>query len=171
MYAAKVVAVGLTATAAAAVLTALAAALLWGAVAVNDGGTTLDTTPGLATSALRIVALAAGAAVAGAACGFLFRHTAAVLGTLIGYLVVVEMIGQGVFAWLRPYLLTNAVPAWLAGGWRYVTNECVTDPTGGYSCQSKEHPISLAWGATELGVAVVLALVLGAAAFRRRDVT
>lgn len=171
VYVAKVGAVGLTATVGAALLTALTAGLLWAAVAVNGGATTLEGTGGLGTGALRIVALAAGAAVAGAGCGFLFRHTAAVLGTLIGYLVVVEMIGQGVFEWLRPYLLTNAVSAWLAGGWRYFTNECVTDPTGGYSCQSKEHLISLAWGATELAVAVLLAVVLGAVAFRRRDVT
>ncbi len=171
VYAAKVGAAGVTATIAAAVLTALAAGLLRAAVSVNGGVMTLPDTGGLWASALRVAALAAGAAVAGAACGFLFRHTAAVLGTLIGYLVVVEMIGQGAYEWLRPYLLTNAVSAWLAGGWRYFTNECVSDPTGGYSCQSKEHLISLSWGATELAVAVLVAVVLGAVVFRRRDVT
>src|SRR4029079_19492504 len=59
--------------------------------------------------ALRIVALAPVVAVIGAALGFLARHTAAVLGIVLGWLVLVEVILSHQIERLQPWTLVTNV--------------------------------------------------------------
>ncbi|WP_421742966.1 ABC transporter permease subunit [Cellulomonas sp.] len=119
--------------------------------------------------ALRLVALTPVVAVLGAALGFLARHTAAVLGVVLGWVVLVEGILVNWVQALRPWTLTLNISAWVSGSAPYWTQECTTTASG-RSCQSVEHVLSQTQGAVYL--LVVTAVVAGVAllVFRRRDV-
>ena len=100
--------------------------------------------------ALRIVALAPVVALIGAGLGFLVRHTAAVLGTLLGWLVLVEAILANQVQSLRPWTLTTNVSAWVEGGTEYFISECTTSATG-QSCAYAPHFLSQTHAAVYLG--------------------
>lgn len=119
--------------------------------------------------ALRIVALAPVIALIGAALGFLARHTAAVLGIVLGWLVLVEAILANQVQSLRPWTVTTNVSAWVQGGSDYFITQCTTSAVG-QSCEYVPHFLSQTQSAVYLGV-VALVLVLAALlVFRRRDV-
>lgn len=122
---------------------------------------------------LRALGLAGGAALGGAAVATLLRHTAAALGLVIGYLVVVETLFAGGLDYLfgepRPWLLLPNVQAWLQGGlinYR-VPSDCFDPST---ACAAPNELVSTAHAGVYLLVVVGVAVAVGALVFRRRDV-
>jgi len=137
----------------------------------STAGTTAKVWGDLALMGGRAVALAVAAAVAGAAMGVLLRHTAAVLGIAVGYLVLVEGVFGQALQGARPWLLQLNFNAWLQHGATYFIQTCKTDAQGNYNCQGVEKVLSFGHGSAYLGLLVVLAVGLAALVFRRRDVS
>jgi ABC-2 type transport system permease protein len=154
----------------AAVLVALAVGGAMGAFTIEGAGTAMTAAEVTTTvhTGLRLVALAALVAVVASALGLLLRHTAAVLGVGIGYLVVVENILPGLAPRTQPWLLLTNVMAWAQGGTTYGLEECTTTATG-RSCTFVSHPVTMTHGAVYLAVAAVLIVALTVLVFRRRD--
>ncbi len=115
----------------------------------------------------RVVGLAVLAALAGAALGFLARHTAAVLGLGVVYLIGDQLL-RGLLPASTPWLLSTNVAGWVAHGTAYYTEECTTDARG-MVCEMTEHAVGFGHSATYVLVAAVVLAVLGAVVFRRRD--
>jgi ABC-2 type transport system permease protein len=131
----------------------------------------LATPESLALMGVRIVVVAVAMAVAGAALGFLLRHTAAVLGLALGWAVVVEGFLRNLVSGAPRYTLGLNLDAWVRGGTQYSTETCAYDAeVGGTSCEYVEHYVSQAHGAVVLGIVVVALVGLAALVFRRRDV-
>lgn len=137
----------------------------------STAGTTAKVWGDLALMGGRAVALAVAAAVAGAAMGVLLRHTAAVLGIAVGYLVLVEGVFGQALQGARPWLLQLNFNAWLQHGATYFIQTCNTDAQGNYNCQGVEKVLSFGHGSAYLGLLVVLTVGLAALVFRRRDVS
>ena len=122
----------------------------------------------LALLGLRIVALALGAGVVGAALGLLLRHTAAIIGTVLGFAVVVEGIVIQAFLQgrLQQWSVLKNIEAFVDRGTTYAAESC-----GPSSCEYAERTLSYTHGWVFL-LCVALAVVLtGVVSFRRRDVT
>jgi len=136
-------------------------------------GTTGTVWVDLAEMAGRSVALALVAAVVGAAFGMLLRHTAAVLGLAMGYLVLVEGILGGLLQSRggQPWLLRLNVDAWLNHGTTYFINKTTVDDRGNMMFSQVEKLLSFGRGSAYLGILVALLVGLAALVFRRRDVT
>ena len=117
---------------------------------------------------LRAVVLVLAAGVLGAALGLLIRHTAAVVGVLLGYVVLVE--GFAVHALLQgrltPFAVVPNAFAFLEKGYPYTAQKCT--PEG---CTFAEQTVSYTHGWVYLLVLAVIAVVVSVASFRRRDVT
>jgi len=137
----------------------------------STAGTTAKVWGDLALMGGRAVALAVAAAVAGAAMGVLLRHTAAVLGIAVGYLVLVEGVFGQALQGARPWLLQHNLAAWLQHGATYYFETCTTNSQGQYSCQGGQKVLSFGHGSAYLGLLVVLTVGLAALVFRRRDVS
>jgi ABC-2 type transport system permease protein len=137
----------------------------------STAGTTAKVWGNLAQMGGRAVALAVAAALAGAAMGVLFRHTAAVLGIAVGYLVLVEGVFRQALQGAQPWLLSLNFQAWLQHGAKYYPLVCKTDGKGNYSCQGVETLLTFGHSSTYLGLMVVLIIGLAALVFRRRDVS
>jgi ABC-2 type transport system permease protein len=137
----------------------------------STAGTTARVWGNLAQMGGRAVALAVAAALAGAAMGVLFRHTAAVLGIAVGYLVLVEGVFRQALQGAQPWLLSLNFQSWLQHGAKYYPLVCKTDAQGNYSCQGVETLLTFAHSSTYLGVLVLLIVALAALTFRRRDVS
>lgn len=171
VYLSKVLAAGLATIPVAAVGVAIVLGGSWAFYRYFD---TLDGGPANELSspvhvALRIVALAPVIAVVGAALGFLVRHTAAVLGVMLGWLVLVEVILVGQVQQLQPWALITNVTAWVEGSTEYYVTQCSVDAAG-QSCQSVEHVVSQTQGGIYLGVLAVVVAGIALLVFRRRDV-
>lgn len=139
---------------------------------VRHHGTTSGTVWGnLLETGGRGVGLAAVAGMAGVALGGLFRHTAAALGVAMGYMVIVEGIFGNALQKLQPWLINVNFQSWVKHGTTYYVNECKPVDSGGYNCETIEKTLSFSHSATYLGVLVLALLVIGAALFRRRDIT
>ncbi|HEY5247442.1 MAG TPA: ABC transporter permease subunit [Dermatophilaceae bacterium] len=137
----------------------------------STAGTTSKFWDDLGWMGARSVALALAAAVAGAACGVLLRHTAAVIGIAMGYLVLVEAVFGQSLQNVRPWLLELNFNGWLQHGARYYPNVCTTDSQGLYQCQQVEKLLAFSHSSTYLGLLVVFIVGLAALVFRRRDVS
>lgn len=134
---------------------------------LTDGMTSTEWT-GIAWMAARILALASIGALLGAALGFLLRHTAAVLGVVIGYGIVVEGILSGLLPQLAPWTARTNLAGWTMHGTTYYTSECVTEAMG-TTCEMTEHALSFGHSAAYLLVLTALIVVVSALVFRRRD--
>lgn len=128
----------------------------------------------LVAVALRTVSVVGVAGLLGVVLGSLLRHTAAALGVAVGYLVVVEGLALDVLRTAvpepRPWLLYPNVMAWLQGGLhddRAFDQPGVCTPDG--QCTLPEL-ISTTHAGLYLLVLSALAVVIGAVAFRRRDI-
>lgn len=121
----------------------------------------------LAWMGARIVLLLAVAGAIGAAAGTLLRHTAAVLGVVIGYLAVVEMVLRSMFPALVRYALSTSADAWINDGKEWTTYDCTSD---GMTCQETVHTLSLTQGATFLGLVTLVIVLVSWLAFRRADI-
>ena len=117
---------------------------------------------------LRIVALALGAGVVGAALGLLLRHTAAIIGAVLGFAVVVEGIVMQAFLQgrLQPWSVLKNIEAFIDRGTTYFAESC-----GPSSCDYTERTLSYTHGWVFLLVVALAVVLAGVAAFRRRDVT
>ena len=173
VYSSKLAAAGLGLIPVAVALLGILTAGVWLIVGyhASTAGTTAKVWGDLGEMALRSVALALVAAVAGAAIGMLLRHTAAVLGVAIAYLVLVEAVFGQALQGARPWLLQHNVTSWLQHGASYFAETCKTDAQGGYSCQGVQKLITFGHSSAYLGVLVVLVVALAALVFRRRDVS
>ena len=173
VFASKAVVAAVATGVAAFVVSALAVGATWAATALNHatGDPAARIVADLASSAGRIGGAAAGAALLGAALGFLLRHTAAVLAAVVGWFVAVDgLLLNGMLQAPRWSVTTN-LQAWLHGGTTYYQQQpCVLDPGGnGYSCGSLAKSLSMTSGGLALVVAAVLVTALALLVFRRRD--
>jgi ABC-2 type transport system permease protein len=171
VYLSKVLAAGLATIPVAAVGVTIVLGVSWAAYRSFGpavGGSSTDLSPPVDV-ALRIVALAPVVALVGAALGFLVRHTAAVLGAVLGWLVVVEVILVNNVRGLQPWTLALNVWAWVQGSATYYLTQCTVSETG-QSCQDVAHVISQSQGALYLGVVTAVVVTVALLVFRRRDV-
>ncbi|HKX66030.1 MAG TPA: hypothetical protein VJN29_02305 [Intrasporangium sp.] len=121
---------------------------------------------------LRAVLVVVAAGLLGAALALLLRHTAGLVGLLLGYLVVVEFIAVQAFLGgrLTPWAIMPNASAFLDKGHEYMAETCTT-VEGNRSCTFGMQEVSYTHGWVYL---LVLVLGLSTAAvlvFRRRDVT
>ncbi len=127
-----------------------------------------SSTEPLYLSLVRIVVVVALGGLGGATIGVLLRSTAAVIGVVLGYAVVVEGfvangIGDGRF---RPWTMSLNIDAFVQNGARYYITSC--DQNG---CDGREHLNSFTHGWVYLLAVAVVGVVAALAVFRRRDVT
>lgn len=115
----------------------------------------------------RIAALTVLAVLLSAALGVLLRHTAGVLGAVIGY-VVLEQFVAALFGRLQPYLVSVNVRGWFEDGTSYYIETCTTDLTG-TMCDFVEHTIGVAHSAVYLLALTAAVVVVSGAVFRVRD--
>lgn len=117
----------------------------------------------------RCVLLVAVVGAVGAALGFLFRHTGAVIGLALGYAVVVEGVLASTVPSFGRWLLSRNVTAWVQDGTRWSTFDCGRiDQYGG--CLEVVHVLELPQAAALLAGLSAAALALAWWVFRRRDV-
>lgn len=114
----------------------------------------------------RIVLLAVVLGMVGAAAGLLLRNTGAVLGIVVGYLLVVENLVNGLVPSLSRYLISNNLLAWVNDGHTLFEWRC--GPTG--ECREVLTPISLEHGALVIGIVALAVILASWLVFRRRDV-
>ena len=172
VYASKLVAAGLVVLPVALLLLLIAVGGTWliaDSYALAGTMTQQDWTE-TGWAGLRVLAIVGAAATFGATLGFLLKHTAAVLGVVIVYVVVVENMLGNLVQGLQPWLLMKNIDAWIAGGTFYYVQECTTS-AGGTSCTGVEHPLEMAQAALYLGVLGVVVVLVTALVFRRRDVS
>lgn len=126
------------------------------------------TTEPLSLSLVRIVVVVALGGLGGAAIGLLVRSTAAVVGLVLGYALVVEgFVANGIGdGRLRPWFISLNIDAFVQNGATYYVTRC--DDNG---CQSAELTNSFTHGWVYLLVIAALGVVAALAVFRRRDVT
>lgn len=165
-------AIGATALAAAAVVLLVLGAHM--VATVNRPGSDLqlpDPPPldeSLGQLALRAVVVVLLAGPLGATLGLLVRHTAAVVGFVLGYVVLVE--GFAVHALLQgrltPFAIVPNAFAFLEKGFPYAAERCTAD-----GCTFAEQTITYTHGWVYLLVVSVVLVAAALAAFRRRDVT
>lgn len=131
------------------------------------GGMTAAVWTDVIETALRILAAAGVAALVGAALGTVLRHTAAVLGGAIVYVVVEQLITQS-FPRIQPWVLTMNISSWIEGGRSYYIETCTVDAAG-MMCDYTEHTLTLGHSAVYLAVLTVVVVGVSALIFRRRN--
>ena len=151
----------------------LALAGFWAATAVlvsqRDLGVAPEAWELIRESVLRGAVLAGLAGVGAFALTMLFRSTVATLGIMFGVavagtIVISILLQERAERW---FPITN-VQAWLFDGWDYYDgSDCSGSMMGEMDCMSH---LSLAGGATYLGVLLLVAVALSLWSFRRRDV-
>ncbi len=121
---------------------------------------------------LRCVAFVVAAGVLGAALGLLVRHTAGLVGLLLGYLVVVEGIAINAFMGgrLTPWAVVPNADAFVNKGHQYFAQVCTT-VDGEATCNHQEQTLSYTHGWVYLLVLVLGVSTAAVLVFRRRDVT
>ena len=135
---------------------------------IDDGVTGAEWTS-LGWMALRIVGLGSMAAAFGAGLAFLVRHTAIVLGLLLGYALLAEGILRGFFPSLTPWLLGINLDAFVDHGTTWTQWPLFCDDVT-VSCEATIHEISFAHGGLVLGALLALTLGLALLRFVRADV-
>lgn len=136
----------------------------------NTNGLTGKVWGDLFGTAGRTVLVTAGAAALGAVVGSLLRHTAAAIGVVMAYLVLVEGVFASFLDKAQPWLARVNLDAFVLHGTTYWINDCKSSPDGSYSCNSIEKQLSFEHGAWYLGILAVVLVVLGGFVFNRRDV-
>lgn len=173
VYASKLTAAGLGLIPVTVAMLGLLTAGVW--LIVGHFGSTAGTTSKvwahLGGMGARSVALALAATLTGAAIGVLLRHTAAVIGIAMGYLVLVEGVFGQALQGAQPWLLQLNFRSLVQHGATYYPLVCTTDSQGNYNCQGVEKILTFAHSTTYLSVLVVLLVGLAAVVFRRRDVS
>lgn len=171
VFAAKTVAaalVGLPIAAVTLALVLLGVPALFRHHGIDDGVTGAEWVS-LGWMALRIVGLTVMAGALGAGLAFLVRHSAVVLGLLLGYSLLAEGILRGVFPQLTPWLLGTNLEAFVDHGTTWEEWPRVCDDVT-VSCAPTIHELSFAHGASVLLVLLALVLALALVRFLRADV-
>lgn len=168
---AKLLAVALGAAVLAALSILLTWALSWAAYRLRDLPTLLPDGAGedLLWMSVRVWAVAVGAALAGVALAAVLRSTAAVIAVAAGYLLVVETSLGSVFTGLRQWGLTTNLAGFVNGSFEIWRLECTVDSFG-ESCSSVPVALDPDQFSIVIGAALVLVVLAGFVAFRRRDV-
>lgn len=122
-----------------------------------------------ATGGRAVLMTALGAALGGVT-GLLLRHTAAAIGVVMGYLVLIEGVFGSFLNQAQPWLIKLNFDAFVQHGATYYVNRCTTGEDGGYSCQGIAKTLSFEHGAWYLGLLTAALVLLGAGVFHRRDV-
>jgi len=147
---------------------AILALLSWVITKANGG--TMTWPPGTLTHTMhmfwRSTLLVMALGLLSASIAFLTRNTAAVIGVIIGWLIVVEGTLAGLVQRLQPYTLVTNLEAWITGSTSAYLSEC--SATG---CNSVERTITWVHGGIEWGLVTVAAVALAWLIFERRDVT
>ena len=172
VYASKLIAAGVGLIPATVALIGLLFGGVW-LITSNYGsaaGTTAKMWSDLGFMTGRSITLAVVAAVVGAAIGTLLRHTAAVIGLAMGYLVLIEIIFSHSLQYMQLWFLRINMEGWLQHGTKYFTTTCKTDSQGNYRCDGVEKLLGFGHSATYLGLLVVFVVALSAMVFQRRDV-
>ncbi|WP_432945374.1 ABC transporter permease subunit [Kribbella sp. CA-253562] len=133
-------------------------------------GTTGEVWGDLLEMSGRAMVIAAVAGAIGGVLALLLRHTAAAIGVIMGYVVLVEGIFGSVLVSAQPWLARLNFDAWVMHGTTYYVQKCTTGSDGSYICESVEKTLSFEHGAWYLGIGAVLLIALGAVVFNRRDV-
>lgn len=172
VYASKLIAAGVSVIPLAIVVIAIIAGGTW--VICGAWGSTALTSAqrgDLLLSGLRVVTLTAVAALVGAAIGTLLRHTAAVIGVAMAYVVLVEGVFQGLLQKVQPWLVIKNVDAWVAHGTTYYAEKCRTQQDGGYICEAVDKQLSFGHGTLYLAIATMVLVLLAGWVFRQRDIS
>ena len=166
--------VGAAAVAAVPMVAAALALVLLGVPAVYrlhglEGGLSGDAWAQVAWMAVRIVGLAMMAGALGAAAAFVLRHSGAVIGLMVGYLVLAEGLLLGLFPRLTPWLLGTNINAFVQHGTEWVEwpQNCddITVP-----CREIVHQVSFTQGTVVLLGVLLVVVALSLARFVRADV-
>lgn len=171
VFTAKIVAaalVGVPVAAAGLTVVLLGVPALFRYHGIDDGVTGAEWVS-LGWTALRIVGLGSMAAAFGAGLAFLVRHTAIVLGLLLGYALIAEGILRGFFPSLTPWLLGVNLGAFVDHGTTWTRWPTFCDDVT-VSCTPTVHEVSFTHGALVLGALLALALGLALLRFLRSDV-
>jgi len=172
VYVSKILAAILGVVPVVLVSTAVAAVGIW--LAYRSHGTIGDLGPDgyrpYVDTALRLVALGVGFAAGAGALAFLLRHTAAVLGAVIGWAVVWEGVVGNAVSGMQPYTLTLNILAWAQGGASYYVEECTRDAAGMVQCSGVEQVLHMTQAGWQLAGVVVALVLVAWVVFRRRDV-
>ncbi|SDB86334.1 ABC-2 type transport system permease protein [Sanguibacter gelidistatuariae] len=171
VYGTKVGASGIAVIPIALVTGAIMVGGTWLAYSLNDnvGTMTGEIWRDVGAGGIRLLLLTIGFAMLGVAVGTIVRHTAAAVGILVGYAIVVEGILGNTFEGLRPWLLQLNLQAVLSNGTSYWETVCESGPTG-QVCHGIEKTVSLTNGVVTLSVVLVVVVAVAALVFRRRDV-
>lgn len=170
VFGSKVLASGLVAipiTALFLVLVLVGIPLLYNLRGVDGEITTAQWTD-LAWMSGRVVLLAVFLGMVGAAAGLLLKHTGAVLGIVVGYLLVVESMVRGLFPSLTKYLFSDNLMAWINDGHEIRRWVCEDGFDG--NCREIVTRISMEHGALVVGIVGLVVIVVSWLVFRRRDV-
>lgn len=117
----------------------------------------------------RIVLMTAIGAALGCVVGALLRHTAAAIGVVMGYLIIVEGVFGGFLQKAQPWLVKLNFDAFIKHDVQYYIDEC-NGSGGSYTCEQVAKTLSFEHGAWYLSIAAAALVLLGALVFRRRDV-
>ncbi|MEU4290571.1 ABC transporter permease [Kribbella sp. NPDC026596] len=123
----------------------------------------------VATGGRAVVVTALGAAIGGIT-GLLLRHTAAAIGVVMGYLVLIEGVFGSFLNQAQPWLIKLNFDAFVRHDATYYLNQCKTGSDGSYVCESIEKTLSFEHGAWYLSALTVALVLLGAGVFQRRDI-
>lgn len=172
VYGSKLAGAGIGLAPVAVVITAV---MVFGTYLIIDrlgitAGTTGKVWGNLAETSGRIVLVTAMGAVLGGVVGLLLRHTAAAIGVVMAYLVLVEGVFGGFLTQVQPWLIRLNFDAFVLHGTSYYVEKCSSGSDGSYNCESIEKHLSFEHGAWYLSIAAVVLIALGALVFRRRDV-
>lgn len=153
-------------------LVAIGGTWVWTTLREIPSSEALDTTA-LVGIVVRATAVAVAAGVLGAALGALLRHTAAVIGVGVGYLIGVEFL-FGAALWGSPFqrwLLSTQILAVVDGERSYLVRTCKPDlEQGGRICDEIEKTLTAGQAALSLGGLALVLVVVALLVFRRRDV-
>jgi ABC-2 type transport system permease protein len=171
VWGAKALAVVLSATTSAALLSAAFWVVLWATARARGPGVPDDVVAGVLTQSGRALVLVAAAALGAHALTMLLRSTVGTLGLLFGYVVAGEIVVASLpFDKMSQWSLANNVQAWISDGIQ-VYDESIC-PGGGFEggCDPV-YVLGGTHGLVYLAVLLAVVLLLSPPAFLRRDVS
>ena len=146
-------------------------ALVWAGILIAHGAWVGDHlrsgfTRDLAMTGLRVVAFTAVGGLAGYAITAAVRHTVVVVGLMLAYSVVGEVLFRQLWPPVEPWLVSNNAFAWIQDGFTVVRypSDCFE------GCRPIRDTITTTDAAVYFGVLAALALAISLLFFQRRDV-
>ncbi|MFF0268939.1 ABC transporter permease subunit [Kribbella sp. NPDC004536] len=137
---------------------------------LGDASTTAKVWGHLVATGGRAAVTTALAAALGGVVGLLLRHTAAAIGVVMGYLVLVEGVFAAFLDKAQPWLVKVNFDAFVLHGTRYYVNDCKTGSDGSYTCDYVQRSLSFEHGAWYLAILTAVVVAAGGWVFYRRDI-